>query len=1582
MAAEIILRVKVDRSQYNAFKQEVAKGIAPGTDGVSKSLKGMGEEAQKATPKIQALGEMLTKKIAWYSISMAITSVTTAFKDALNEIKEVDKQLVNISKVSNQSLDDLQGLANKAYSTASKYGVEASKYMEAVYEYTKAGFQDNADAMAELSTKAMLVGDTTAAVADKFLIAGNAAWKYGKNVEELSLLVDKADYINNNYATTFDKIAEGFPRVASVASMAGMTAEQTMAALGTITASTQETASRASTALRALIINILGDTVTEIEDGVTATQEQIDSLTSALRKYAPEVVNAAEATGSLVNPMEALKALSIAYSKGDLTQSGLFEIEKALGGKLRTNQLDALLKNFGMYEEMLTGMSGAAGTADKEISKMLESWEAKSNILKNTWTEFVSHGLDADNFKTVIDWLTKMLDRFDGLNNVIPIVVGAFSSLFAPAIFVNIEKVIASMKNLRTAMSTGFTKFDESGKAIGTNWSAVGTAVSIGIAAVTTAYTIYKNHIMKVRQDSQDAADAATEAADKARTQFDSLVELYSAYENAKEGSEEYKTASENLAVALNRERWEVEKLRDSVKGWTEDMLQAQIETMGLEVTEARGNILTQTKTYSAGTDNPIIQAGLPTSFEYDPTRQGLVQVAVSEDDRIKNSIEKYKEYQREYDALLKAANAKRQESEGERITEWTRHWENAYQDRLIPLAKEYYTTMSEGEITSRKLQLESWLNEAEYIKKYLDAEEKLAEYEKAKKDFEAGKISNEQLEEAAKGAAEAEEELADAAEDAAEKQKILSDAFAEIVGQATAATEALEKYNAAIEADQAQENADALVEAASNAFDAAEKGLVDSAEVQGFADLWFSTDQIIKFKKEGINMADALMNDPNFRRLFIAGVDDEGKTVFREGIDSAKEFVDMIKEADDNFDKILEVQDENGIWGVAAHLEETDQGLRVVVDDWALLAKQFNTTEAAVKMLMNAYGQLIPGLEASKQELLDYAAAADGLYVTFDGIKQVDIAQVISKAFAEGATTDQVLNLVAAMEKLQEEGEVELYVGDEEVKNADEQTQTLINKLGLVDNEHYVHVNSYGAVEAKIRVDALNNALNAINGKFVSVGVSLSTWAKNTFGFAEGTDFAPGGATLVNEEGPELILEKGRARIAGGGHPTITNLQKGAKVWTAKETKAILGNAKLDELYDGIHAYASGTNATVAGISRTTNASWATYMNWINNPVDTDSLKYYKAVVSLRKSELELLEKSGASVSSQVTKQREIQNSIIEEIKYLQKVGGSQEDINELAAEWYSIQNKIAEMTAPKIIAASELYSNLQKSINKQISDLQDKRDAELKSIDKQIEALQKAHDVQAQTNELKEKELAVTKAQQELDNAKAQRTVRVWNAAKGRWEWTYNASNVKSATENLTSAKQALTDYKNEQAYQKKIDDLEAKQLTISQKYNTQIEKWQKVLDSIEEPVKSISASMKELLKYTTSEMSPTVTRIKQAFAKNGLTFDSGGVLRGLGGIKATSADEVILPPDVTKKMLSPVSSKMFSQRLNELRYIYGATGNLAGYTNNAIGSQHNGDIYTFGNVTLSTEQAKSTTVYDLVRMARGLRSYASAI
>ena len=67
----------------------------------------------------------------------------------------------------------------------------------------------------------------------------------------------------------------------------------------------------------------------------------------------------------------------------------------------------------------------------------------------------------------------------------------------------------------------------------------------------------------------------------------------------------------------------------------------------------------------------------------------------------------------------------------------------------------------------------------------------------------------------------------------------------------------------------------------------------------------------------------------------------------------------------------------------------------------------------------------------------------------------------------------------------------------------------------------------------------------------------------------AGGTKNAKGGRTLVNELGPELISENGRAYIAGGGAPTVVNLSKGAIVLDAEDTKkALSGKKHVDDVF------------------------------------------------------------------------------------------------------------------------------------------------------------------------------------------------------------------------------------------------------------------------------------------------------------------------------------------------------------------------------------------------------------------------------
>lgn len=104
----------------------------------------------------------------------------------------------------------------------------------------------------------------------------------------------------------------------------------------------------------------------------------------------------------------------------------------------------------------------------------------------------------------------------------------------------------------------------------------------------------------------------------------------------------------------------------------------------------------------------------------------------------------------------------------------------------------------------------------------------------------------------------------------------------------------------------------------------------------------------------------------------------------------------------------------------------------------------------------------------------------------------------------------------------------------------------------------------------------------------------------------------------------------------------------------------------------------------------------------------------------------------------------------------------------------------------------------------------------------------------------------------------------------------------------------------------------------------------------------------------------------------------YDSGGILSGLGGIKASARDEIVIPPDLAEFMLRPSANKTFQSRVSELAYLYGAKPIPGTLSNNRSSNDHYGDTYTFGNVTLTEDKAKNTTVYELAQMSRSLGIY----
>lgn len=513
------------------------------------------EQAAKQTEELGKQSETTAKNVDLLSTAfsrlgqIAISQVTRSFRDALKEMKNVDSELVVVKKVTDASTEELEALRDRAYDTGKAYGVAASDYLSSVAEFSRAGYRDQAADLAELAVKLQLVGDVSQDVANQFLIATDKSYKFQGSADKLSETIDKANEIDNNYATTIEKVASGMGIIAPVAAQLNVSLDETMAAVGTITAVTQRSGTEAARALRAIMLNIVGDTKTEIEDGATWTAGEIKGLRDLLRDYAPQIVEEAEKMGTVINPMKAIGALAQAYKDGVLTAQELTERVSDIGGKLRTPQLLALIQNWDdMYLQMMDDISNAAGSADKEVGNALTGWQKKIDTLKTTWTDFVQETVNTDFIKGGIDALTWLIDSFGNLGSAIaaaiPFII-AFKGQQIGAMFASMGSSVATFVSQLVGLDKGaeslFT-FASSAETSAARFKGAMSLIGIAIAAVIMAVNIYKKSL-----------DDAIAQGNKAASELKSIQGLYDKWDELNKTAADTKEAEDARQALIDK---------------------------------------------------------------------------------------------------------------------------------------------------------------------------------------------------------------------------------------------------------------------------------------------------------------------------------------------------------------------------------------------------------------------------------------------------------------------------------------------------------------------------------------------------------------------------------------------------------------------------------------------------------------------------------------------------------------------------------------------------------------------------------------------------------------------------------------------------------------------------------------------------------------------------------------------------------------------------------------------------------------------------------------------------------------------
>ena len=241
-------------------------------------------------------------------------------RNAFNEFKEVDTILTEISKTSGQAREELESLGKTAYESASAYGRTVTDYLNAVKEMNRAGFYgESGNKMAELSLLAQSAGSLDPTLANDYLLASNAAYQLGGDIEKLNEVLDGQDLITNRNAINMQDMSEAMKVVGSQAANSRVGVDELSAAIGTMVSSTRKSGNEVATSLKAIFINLQNVSSSKIIKTLEAAGTSMTVMKDGIEQ--------------LRTPMEILKDLAKTYNELDEADPLKAQITTNIGGK-------------------------------------------------------------------------------------------------------------------------------------------------------------------------------------------------------------------------------------------------------------------------------------------------------------------------------------------------------------------------------------------------------------------------------------------------------------------------------------------------------------------------------------------------------------------------------------------------------------------------------------------------------------------------------------------------------------------------------------------------------------------------------------------------------------------------------------------------------------------------------------------------------------------------------------------------------------------------------------------------------------------------------------------------------------------------------------------------------------------------------------------------------------------------------------------------------------------------------------------------------------------------------------------------
>lgn len=387
-------------NKTNKYYKEANKATQI-TNEQTESLSRLEAPAKRGSTAIDKLGVSLTNSLRYNIVNDFVDNFLSKGGEVVDLLTEVDDKLTQIQIVSGKTSGAIQGVRQDALIGAKNLASTTEDVLSAYETYYQQGLSSNeAKSRAEATIMAANVSDqSVSTTAEQVTAVLN-----GFNISATNTVdvLGKMANIGAKTATDFSEIASAMQKVASASDVAGLSLDDTLAAMATISSVTREAPETIGTSLNA-ILGRIGNL--KVDDEYTSAIEQMYKNTkSGLTLFD-------EQTGLLKDASTILSELAEKWNILDINQKRA--ITSQLAGTRQANRLLALMENWDMFEEYKDYASSSENALEEQNDIYLQSVEAAQNRMETAWDTFWLNLFDEDALKGFYNFSADMIEMFD-----------------------------------------------------------------------------------------------------------------------------------------------------------------------------------------------------------------------------------------------------------------------------------------------------------------------------------------------------------------------------------------------------------------------------------------------------------------------------------------------------------------------------------------------------------------------------------------------------------------------------------------------------------------------------------------------------------------------------------------------------------------------------------------------------------------------------------------------------------------------------------------------------------------------------------------------------------------------------------------------------------------------------------------------------------------------------------------------------------------------------------------------------------------------------------------------------------------